>query len=206
MADHNAGSRVKKNGERRRWMPLWTELCLLLTVVVAAVWLLRMGYQRYMETAYPLEYTEYVEKYATEYGFEPSLIYAIVRTESKFFPESVSSAGAMGLMQLTEDTFEWAQRRSPESEKLTSEQLFDPETNIHYGVYVLQLLGEQFEEQETVLAAYNAGMGNVTKWLEDPAYSDNGTSLYNIPYPETENYVKKVISAKEMYRELYKME
>lgn len=189
----------------RRRIPVWLEIVLLLVMLAAAVWGLRAGYTRYMRSAYPVEYEEYVEAYAAEYGLPPSLLYAVIRTESDFNPEAVSSAGAVGLMQLTEDTFSWAQYRSG-VEELPQEQRFDPETSIHYGSCVLALLEEMYGVRETALAAYNAGMGNVNRWLTDEAYSDDGRTLKEIPYPETRHYVEKVLKAQEMYQRLYGIE
>ena len=190
----------------RRRIPVWLEIVLLLALLAAAVWGLRAGYTRYMRSAYPVEYEEYVEAYAAEYGLPPSLLYAVIRTESDFNPEAVSSAGAVGLMQLTEDTFSWAQYRCGVEEELPPEQRFDPETSIHYGSYVLALLEEMYGVRETALAAYNAGMGNVNRWLTDEAYSDDGRTLKEIPYPETRHYVEKVLKAQEMYQRLYGIE
>ena len=132
-------------------------------------------------------------------------MYAVIRTESGFDPQAVSSADARGLMQLTADTLDWAVSKSPGAEPVGGEDLFRPEVNIRYGVYVLKLLGEQFKEPDTVLAAYNAGMGNVRRWLKDPAYSQDGETLTAIPFEETRNYVQRVRDAQAMYRELYDM-
>lgn len=196
MAEHRRES-------KKRRLPRVAEVCLLLALVALAGYALHLGYRHYMRTAYPLEYSAYVETYAERYGFTPSLIYAVIRTESEFDPAAKSKAGAMGLMQLTEPTFEWAQRREPMEGTPPKEPLFDPETNIHYGVLVLSLLRETFTEPDTMLAAYNAGMGNVGKWLKDEAHSADGKTLHDIPYPETREYVRKVNAAQEMYRQLY---
>lgn len=200
MARTKQAAREKKPRSRKAAA---VEALFLLLLLAAACLLLRGGYQRYMRTAYPLRYVDLVETYAGEYGVEPSLVYAIIRTESGFDPEAVSSAGARGLMQLTEDTLDWAVSKSPDKEELTAEDLFDPAVNIRYGVYVLKLLGEQWKVKETVLAAYNAGQGNVRKWLADERYSPDGETLDNIPFSETRAYVEKVRKAQEMYRELY---
>lgn len=187
---------------RRKWLAA-LEAGLLLLLVAAAALLLRAGYVRYMKAAYPLKYDTLVQTWAGEYEIPPSLVYAVIRTESSFDPNAVSRADARGLMQLTEDTLAWAMSKAGDEEPLTAEDLFRPEINIRYGVYVLKLLGEQFKEQDTALAAYNAGMGNVRKWLDDPAYSDDGVHLKDIPYKETREYVVRVRDAQAMYRELY---
>lgn len=193
----------RKDSETKRRLPRAVEVCLLLALIAAATCALHFGYRHYLRTAYPLGYSGYVETYAERYGFAPSLIYAIIRTESGFDPGAKSKAEAMGLMQLTGPTFEWAQRREPLGDTPAAEGLYDPETNIHYGVLVLSLLRESFPAEDTMLAAYNAGIGNVGKWLKDEDHSADGKTLHDIPFPETREYVRKVNAAQQMYRELY---
>lgn len=193
--------RAKTRLLRRLW--IWL---IVLSVLAGLTLLLKLGYRRYLQTAYPLTYGELVHTYAEEYALPPSLIFAVIRTESSFHPDAVSTANAMGLMQLTAGTFEWAQSRSPEDEKLPAGELFDPETNIRYGALVLSLLGEMFEDGDARLAAYNAGMGNVRRWLADSQYSDDGVTLARIPYEETREYIERVRSAQEMYQTLYQIE
>lgn len=152
---------------------------------------------------YPNPYWETVHQEAVKHGVEPSLVLAVIRTESFFKPKAVSSAGARGLMQITPVTLKWAQYRSEELRHLTDEDLFDAKTNIRVGVYILSLLTEQFSNTETVLAAYNAGAGAVSDWLADTAYSDDGDTLHTIPYSETKQYVKKVTAARRQYQKIY---
>lgn len=192
--------------KKKRRIPVVLELAVLLLLLVAAVWILRAGYTRYMRSAYPLEYTAFVDAYAQEYGLPPSLVYAVIRTESGFDPEAVSPAGAVGLMQLTEDAFDWVQYRSDGEATLPPEQRLDPETSIHYGTCMLSLLQQEYEVWATTLAAYNAGRGNVNRWLTDEGYSDDGRTLKVIPYAETRQYVDKVLSAQAMYQQLYGIE
>lgn len=178
-----------------------TAILLLILCGVGA--LLYNGYRRYIRTEYPLAYTELIEKYSAEYGITPSLIYAVICVESHYDPAVISHAGAIGLMQLTPDTFEWAQRRAGVKEKQDAAALTDPETNIRFGTYTLALLYEQFEDENTVLAAYNAGQGNVRRWLADSRYSDDGVRLKDIPYDETATYVRRIEKAQRVYQNLY---
>ena len=182
------------------------EAAALLAGLVLITVLLRGGYHRYMRAAYPVKYSEYVQTYADTYGFTPSLIYAVIRTESEFDPEVVSRADAKGLMQMRDETFEWVQMRAGEKDLLPPEKLFDPETNIHYGVCYMRLLMEQFSDTDTMLAAYNAGPTRASEWLQNADYSKDGKTLYHIPYEETLHYVERVRKAQEMYRTLYKIE
>ncbi len=183
-----------------------TGICLLLLAAICVI-ALHKGYDHFTKTAYPLPYREYVEKYAAQYEVDPSLAYAVMFTESSFSPDAVSAAGAVGLMQLTEDTFHWARYRMGTLDSdLNVDDLFEPEVNIQYGIYVIHLLREDFTSTATLLAAYNAGRTTVLNWLEDDRYSQDGETLADIPYDETRKYVLKVLQTQETYRELYEIQ
>lgn len=151
---------------------------------------------------YPTDYGEYIEKYCTEYGVEKAFGYAMVKCESNFDANAESSAGAVGLMQLTPDTFDWLCERL-NGEKSDRALLYDPETNIRCGIYYISYLQTLFETETEVIAAYNAGPARVKEWLGDDSYSYDGATLYTTPYNETENHIKKVINAKLRYIKLY---
>lgn len=152
---------------------------------------------------FPQKYSYYVEKYGKQYGVETALIYAVIKTESGFQPDAISGKNARGLMQLSESTGFWGAAEN--GIVLTSpEALFDPETNIQIGCWYLARLLNQYDQNVSVaLAAYNAGSGNVSKWLKDEQYSQDGTTLYYIPFGETGRYVKKVLLRKKIYEILY---
>ncbi len=166
---------------------------------------LRYAYGAYLKTAYPLKYESIVSAYADEYGLPPSLIYAVIHTESRFREDAVSDAGAKGLMQLMDETYEWIQTKFPEDPE-PLERIFEPEINIRCGAKVLDVLHDMFTHPETAIAAYNAGSGTVSKWLQDTRYSADGETLTHIPFTETENYVKRVLNARERYQTLYGIE
>ena len=154
------------------------------------------------KNAYPREYAEYVEIYAQKYGVPESLVFAVIHTESGFDSGAVSSAGAVGLMQMTPDTFAWLTDEIL-FEHLENGMLYDPETNIKYGTYLLSRFYDRYGDWKLTLAAYNGGVGNVDSWLKDPEYSDGEGGLKKIPFKETRNYVKKVADAKDTYERLY---
>lgn len=158
--------------------------------------------QRYI---YPMKYQEIVNDMAEEYQLDPSLVFAVIHTESKFDQNALSSAQAKGLMQITDDTFRWAQKRAGEQE-MNPENLYIPKTNIRYGCYILVLLSEQFDDIETVLAAYNAGQGRVLEWLNNTDYSKDGKTLHTIPYEETEDYVRRVLNTQKRYQRIYNIQ
>lgn len=151
--------------------------------------------------SHSVEYLDTVEVYAESYSVPKELILAVIKTESKFKSDAVSSKGAVGLMQIQPETFTWLCEKNLDPAN-DPNLLYTPDVNIKYGTYYLDMLYSEFGSWETVLAAYNAGPAKVRKWLEDPECSENGV-LVNIPYKETREYVEKVMKAKNKYIELY---
>ncbi len=171
--------------------------------LVLLAFALKFGYEMYLYRAYPCYYSEFVEKYSAESGVDAALVYAVIHTESKFGPDKVSHKGAVGLMQITPDTFEWAQTKTAEKEKLPAEALYEPEINIKYGIIILSLLLEEFSDLDATLSAYFAGRGSVLEWLKEPEYSPDGKRLVNTPSRATNDYVHKVKKALRIYEKLY---
>jgi soluble lytic murein transglycosylase len=149
----------------------------------------------------PAEYLHMVGKYAKEFGVPEYIVYAVIRTESSFKSDSLSHAGAVGLMQIIPDTFDWI--AFLRKEQAIPALLYDPETNIKYGTYLLSYLYNEFEDWDKVYAAYNAGIGITRDWLANPSYTDESGNLENIPYKETREYIKKVNEAVQIYKRLY---
>ena len=154
-----------------------------------------------LKTLYPLKYEDYVEVYAKENNLSPAFVYAVIKCESGFDKEAVSSVGATGLMQIMPDTFSWINMKL--GEKNNYSMATDPETNIKYGCYLYGYLLSRYGRVQEALAAYHAGIGNVDKWLDDPQYSSDGESLHTIPFPTTNKYVKKVMLTENIYEKLY---
>ena len=181
-----------------------------LVLAAAAIAAVVIGYRiaeiEIKRATHPLMYSEYVEKYAEEYGMDKYVIYAAIKTESGFDPNAVSSTGARGLMQLMETSFDWVKFRLGDGEDVTFEDMFDPETNIRYGAYLLDYLNEYFGCTETASAAYFSGVGTVSEWVKDPEISSDGIHLENIPSKNTAHYVNKIKNALDAYYELYATE
>lgn len=152
---------------------------------------------------YPLYYTDVVEASADEFGLPPELVYAVILTESSFDSDAVSSAGAKGLMQLTDDTNEWVAWRL--GEEAEPSRIFEPGLNIRRGCYLLSYLYERFGGWNEALAAYNAGVGRVDGWLDDLLYSSDQKTLIvdKLPIEETRSYIAKVLKSAEKYKKLY---
>ena len=149
---------------------------------------------------YPERYKELVTKYANEYAVPSELVFAVIKTESNFKPDAVSSAGAVGLMQLLPSTYEWLTTLT--GERFVSDMLYDPETNIKYGTYYLQYLYSYFGSWEKVLIAYNWGPGNLIGYLEENEYASG--DYKKLPVAETRNYVSKVLYGMEVYKKFSK--
>lgn len=126
------------------------------------------------------------------YDVSEDLVYAVIKAESDFDESAESKKGAVGLMQITEDTGRWAAEKMGK-EEFSKELLYDPVINIQIGCFYLSYLSDLYDGNiENVLAAYNAGPANVDKWLKDKSYSKDGKELLKIPFRETNNYVKTV--------------
>lgn len=175
----------------------------LLTVIIIAIFLIMAIdtiRDQMMKKLYKKDYSEYVSKYAEEYGVEENLIYAIIKAESNFNPNAVSTQKAKGLMQLIDST---AKEVASKNEiELTDESIFDPETNINLGTKYIAILLEKYECIEVALAAYNAGSGNVDKWIANGTIKADGSDIENIPYKETNTYVRKIMRDYKIYEQL----
>lgn len=155
-----------------------------------------------MKKVYPLSHRELIFDYSKDFGLDPYLVMAVISTESKFNETAQSHKEAKGLMQITESTFEWVCNKY--GLDYTSESIYNPQANIHTGCAYLDFLLKSFNyDIKTALAAYNAGQGNVNKWLDDKKYSADGKALYDIPFKETKNYVETVLKRIKIYKKLY---
>ena len=153
---------------------------------------------------YPIEYAEYVTYYADKYEIDPLMLYAFIRTESNFDPMADSDAGARGLMQITEVTFDWIKSKIAPTEDLTFEDLYDPETNIRFGSYFVSYCLLRYQDDlATAAAAYHSGWGTVDDLLAQEQYSADGKTLDHYPYPQMRLYVKKITSSYQHYQEIY---
>ncbi|MBO4382482.1 MAG: lytic transglycosylase domain-containing protein, partial [Clostridia bacterium] len=143
---------------------------------------------------------------SAELGVPETLIYAVIQVESKFDPDARSDVGARGLMQITEETFEWLRTKEDFGDtSLTFESLDRPDVSVNYGTYFLRLLLEEFDgDVPTALSAYHAGRGSVHSWLEQAKYSQDGRTLDTIPKDDTAFYVQKVQRAMGVYEKRLK--
>jgi len=178
-------------------------IAVIIVILVSAAFILKKANSVYTQASYPLKYQNEIDAASKKYGVDKSLIYGVIKTESNFDPDAKSSAGALGLMQLMPDTFEWLQTYYKDENDYKFEDLTDPAINIDYGVELLSILSKRYENEETMLCAYNGGLGNVDKWLDNKDYSDDGKTLKVVPFSETDKYRKLVEQNKSIYYQLY---
>lgn len=176
-------------------------IIILLSIMVYNIALTGTEYVKTL--IYPLKYKAYIEKNAEIYDLDPMFVAAVINVESKFKEKAESGKGAMGLMQIIESTALWGSKEIG-LDKFEKEDLYDPLTNIQIGCWYLSRLRMEFgEEKQLILAAYNGGSGNVSKWLNNSEYSIDGKNLIKIPFKETSEYVVKVLAQYEKYQEIY---
>ncbi len=147
----------------------------------------------YERVRYPLRYQEIVRGHARNYGLDPAFLAAVIYTESKFEVDARSGSGAVGLMQLTPGTAKGIATRTGGAAFRLSD-LTNAEINVRYGCWYLRHLFRKYHDERLVLAAYNAGQGNVDEWVS------RGQS---IQFPETNAYVDRVEELKGVYRHAY---
>ncbi len=176
----------------------------LLILLVVSVIIIVNSVSLVMQTVYPKGYSDIIEANAVQYGVDKALLFALVECESGFDPYAVSSVGALGLTQITPETFQWLQTKT--GEEYSTDALYDPDVSVKYGAFFLSLLLEEFGDTKTALAAYHAGRGQVNEWLINPDYSKDSATLDSIPFDDTAAYTAKVMRVRDLYCKIYKME
>lgn len=180
-------------------------LCLLAGLAIAGIIGVRYCTDYFYRLNYPRAYEEYVQQYSDEFGIDPNMVFAIIKTESDFEPDATSKVGARGLMQLMEDTFHWVQTKLSDPET-DFDDMYDPQSNIRYGSYLIGYLYREFGRYDTAIAAYHAGRTATANWLANPEYSKDGQKLDRIPISDTGHYVDKVMKCYQMYEKIYETE
>jgi soluble lytic murein transglycosylase len=171
----------------------------LIPIAIIFVFLFKPG----LRLIFPIPYKAVVYQVAEKYKIDPNLIVAIMQVESSFNPVAVSPKGAVGLMQLMPDTARWVAEQM-RIEQFDHSSLTNPELNIEMGTWYLTYLQGLFnQDMVVVIAAYNGGLGNAKKWLEEDIWNGDLNSLSSIPFKETREYVQKVIDTYQFYRALY---
>ena len=168
-------------------------LIIALGLGVAVLFLEREQPAWYARLRYPLRYEHIIAGHAENYDLDGALIAAVISRESDFNPDAVSSAGAVGLMQLLPDTAQGIASLTGGGE-YEPDDLYDPEINVRYGSFYLRRLVDKYGSVELALAAYNAGQANVDRWLAAGS---------EIEFPETRQFVEDVLELRDTYGRAY---
>jgi soluble lytic murein transglycosylase len=153
----------------------------------------------------PLSDVPIIREQAAAKHLDPALIAAVIYAESKFEPRP-SPAGAEGLMQILPETAYYLAHLSGGSQ-FTAGDLATPRINLAYGSYYLRYLLNHFEGNEMLaVAAYNGGLTNVDDWRARASAGGHELTTEMIPFPETREYVRRVLSAQQEYQETYGQE
>jgi len=202
-ATQRRSQKVFKRRRRRRRAKITLAIALL-AALGAAVIVPRLP-DVVRELALPLAHEDIIRQQAEAKELDPSLLAAVIYTESKF-RDATSHAGARGLMQITPETARYIANLSGGT-AFEQGDLATPQVNISYGAFYLRyLLGRYDRNTVLALAAYNGGEGNVDRWLAEAATSERAFGREQIPFTETREYVQRVLDARTSYREKYSRE
>jgi peptidoglycan lytic transglycosylase len=170
-------------------------------VVVASVMISQVHHAA-SEATLPLSDASVIREQAHAKHLDPALIAAVIYAETKFEPRT-SSTGAEGLMQIEPETAEFLAKLSG-GYRFTTSDLGTAKVNLAYGSYYLRYLFEHYEGDEMLaIAAYNAGLANVDKWVAKARAEGAQLTVQTIPFPETRTYVQRVLEAQKEYRTVY---
>jgi soluble lytic murein transglycosylase len=163
------------------------------------------GWERAWQVAFPRPYEALVQAEARTSGVDPALVYAVMREESAFDPEAVSSANAYGLMQLIVPTAQTLARR--DNLLVTPATLRRPKLNVTLGCRMLAELSARFAANPLLaIPGYNAGPGRPARWLKERPSTEFDLWVELVPFPETRRYTKRVLSSRAVYAFLYDRE
>lgn len=155
-----------------------------------------------LKVLFPVDYWQLLQRYAGARGLDPYLIAALVAQESTFDPVIRSSANAIGLMQILPSTGRQYARRLG-IKPFSTLRLTEPETNVRIGTSYFADLIAEFGGAHFALASYNAGERRVREWKAERPGLAQEEFIDDIPFPETQNYVKRILGTAEDYRRLY---
>lgn len=196
---------VRSPRRRRRRRVGWLLLALAVLGVVGGAWLEvhRTMPSWYARLWYPLQYEDAIRTEAARNDLDPALLAAIINTESGFVPDSRSSQGAVGLMQVLPETARFI-ASGPDRPSPPPDRLEVPEVNIAYGARYMRYLIDRYGTVPLALAAYNGGETNLTDWLERAQREGDTLEVpRDIPFSETRSFVTKVLRAEPIYRRAY---
>ena len=191
---------ARRRRQRRRTL-LAIFASALIVLIALGAWAL-FGRERIDLLRYPMTYAPEIRAAAEEFDLDPAYVASVALAESSFNAEAVSSAGAIGLMQIMPSTGEWIAGKLDDA--FDVQRLYEPSVNLRYGCWYLRFLLDRYDgDMRTASTAYHQGQGRVDEWLQDPEYSQDGRTLTAISSAVTDTYVSRIMESYEHYKELY---
>ena len=176
---------------------------LVFTLAVAAV-VLFMKSDWIEKLMYPIHYREDIRASASNYEVDPHLLAAIIRSETNFQTGRESSKGALGIMQIMPDTADWIIDQAQFTAVSMDDIHHRADVSIEMGSWYMQSLNKQFDQNQiAAVAAYNAGPGNVKRWMTERVWDGTLEQLSDVPFGETRHYIKRVFYYYDKYKSLY---
>lgn len=202
MAGRKKRTKKTSAGKIKKYMHILA--CLLILLLGCGGWKLWNSDAVQMRFVYMWPYQQDILEYSEKNNIDPFLIAAIIKNESGFDPKAVSDAGAVGLMQIMPETGRWIAEQMG-LKNYQDNDLYQTRKNIRMGCWYIGELEHEFQRNLTlIMIAYNAGRGQTKEWMAENGWNYDFTNLEAIPYPDTKEYVAKVLHDRDRYYLLYK--
>ena len=196
--------KTKKASSAKKWWKSAVAIVVILAGVIFGGWKIWNSDAVQMRFVYMWDYQQDIITYSEKNKIDPFLVAAIIKNESDFNPKAVSKVGAVGLMQIMPDTGRWIAEQMG-LKPYEDADLYKTQTNIRMGCWYVSELDHEFKHNLTlVMIAYNAGRGKTHEWMEKHGWTYDFNTPQTIPYPDTREYVIKVLHDRDRYYQLYK--
>lgn len=182
-----------------KWIGKLIGFILLAILILFVVCYLSIAYQT---SRSKINYQEEIYEYSEKYNVDPLLTASIIKVESDYNKDAKSNQGAQGLMQLLDETASHAADLT--DKEFYPDKLSDVEYNLDLGIAYYDYLYRYYNNRDLALAAYNGGVGNVDKWIDEGLIDPVDPNTQNIPFEETRQYVTKIDANYDVYKKFYK--
>ena len=182
-----------------KWIGKLIGFILLAILILFVVCSLSIAYQT---SRSKINYQEEIYEYSEKYNVDPLLTASIIKVESDYNKDAKSNQGAQGLMQLLDETASHAADLT--NKEFYPDKLSDVEYNLDLGIAYYDYLYRYYNNRDLALAAYNGGVGNVDKWIDEGLIDPVDPNTQNIPFEETRQYVTKIDANYDVYKKFYK--
>lgn len=182
-----------------KWIGKLIGFILLAILILFVVCYLSIAYQT---SRSKINYQEEIYEYSEKYNVDPLLTASIIKVESDYNKDAKSNQGAQGLMQLLDETASHAADLT--NKEFYPDKLSDVEYNLDLGIAYYDYLYRYYNNRDLALAAYNGGVGNVDKWIDEGLIDPADPNTQNIPFEETRQYVTKIDANYDVYKKFYK--